>query len=576
METSSVSKGYPKQGLSLFLSNFKTEFGSAKGYDKVALVINFFLPGLGGFLFGVVEESLLAFIGYSVLWALAIYSGIQVAAGAVIINSVTLVVCYIVYIIGIVGIDFISSRNLLEIEKLRQDGTPYEHSFFFGGINKFGQSVAKYWQEVASLYKNGNQKDKVCIVCSYLLMGIPETLYKRVLQGICFLIAQIAAVLYFALGGASQLAGLFTLGGADISKLIYGVMALVILVVFIAIYVSHLKSFKKILNEEKAQKENEGLLGELDALANDKFYTISLFIPIVGALLFTVVPLVFMILTAFTNYSLKNLTGSYLNNITWAGLDSFIRLFSDASSFQDLLSVFGWTMLWAFLATFTCYFGGLFLAMLLNKKCIKGKVIYRSLFVVAMAVPQFVSLLVMKALFLDNGAINQFMISRGWISEGINFWGNEYSAKFLIIMINMWVGIPYYMLLTSGLLLNIPSDLYEAASIEGATGWQKFRYITFPEILFMTTPLLISSFVSNINNFNVIWFLNGGGQKTAIAGTAYNCDILITWLYRITIKTDYDYNLAAALGIIMFIVEAVVSLKVFTNSKAYHQEEEFR
>jgi arabinogalactan oligomer/maltooligosaccharide transport system permease protein len=216
--------------------------------------------------------------------------------------------------------------------------------------------------------------------------------------------------------------------------------------------------------------------------------------------------------------------------------------------------------------------------MLLNKKCIKGKIVYRSLFVIAMALPQFVSLLVVRTMFSDNGPINALLKNWGWITNNITFWETPSLAKTIIIVINMWVGIPYYMLLMSGLLLNIPKDQYEAADIEGASSWQRFTSITFPEIFYMTTPLLITSFVSNINNFNVIYFLNGGGDPATISGTAGSTDILITWLYKLTFKSggQPDYNLAAALGIIMFLISASVSLIVFRRSKAYQQEEEFR
>jgi arabinogalactan oligomer/maltooligosaccharide transport system permease protein len=146
----------------------------------------------------------------------------------------------------------------------------------------------------------------------------------------------------------------------------------------------------------------------------------------------------------------------------------------------------------------------------------------------------------------------------------------------LILFINMWVGIPYYMLLMSGLLINIPKDYYEAATIDGASKWQQFKRITFPNILYMTTPLLITSFVSNINNFNVIYFLtNGGTIANGISNTAYKTDILITWLYTLTMK-KYDYNFGAAIGIVMFIISATISLIVFRKSKAYSSEEEYQ
>ena len=152
-------------------------------------------------------------------------------------------------------------------------------------------------------------------------------------------------------------------------------------------------------------------------------------------------------------------------------------------------------------------------------------------------------------------------------------------AKFLIILINMWMGIPYFMLLISGLLLNIPKDYYEAAEIDGAGKVKSFTKITFPFILFATTPLLITKFVDNINNFNVIWLLtNGGPMGQGTGGVAGGTDIFITWLYKLTM---YDLNVAqydigAAIGIIMFIISSVLSLVIFRNTGAYKKESEFR
>jgi arabinogalactan oligomer/maltooligosaccharide transport system permease protein len=232
---------------------------------------------------------------------------------------------------------------------------------------------------------------------------------------------------------------------------------------------------------------------------------------------------------------------------------------------------------WAFFATFTTYFGGMFLAMFIKKKTFKHQALFRSLFVLTLAVPQFITLRVMYVMFNDFGPINQWLLSQTIITDRILFWSDINLAKTLIILVNMWVGIPYYMLLMSGLLLNIPKDHYEAAAIEGASRWQQFRFITFPHLLFMTSPLLITGFVGNINNFNVIWLLTGGRPLgLGTGGVAGGTDILITWLYKLTMQNNPEYNLGAAIGIIMFIFSSVISLFIFRKSSAYAREEEFQ
>ena len=140
----------------------------------------------------------------------------------------------------------------------------------------------------------------------------------------------------------------------------------------------------------------------------------------------------------------------------------------------------------------------------------------------------------------------------------------------------MWVGIPYYMLLMSGLLINIPKGYYEAAKISGASKWQQFTRITFPNIMFMTAPMLITSFVNNINNFNVIYLLTGGGPNVQeYFGNAGKTDLLITWLFNLAVN-DSNYKLAAVIGIMVFIVVAGLSLVVYNLIPSTRNEEGFQ
>ena len=147
-------------------------------------------------------------------------------------------------------------------------------------------------------------------------------------------------------------------------------------------------------------------------------------------------------------------------------------------------------------------------------------------------------------------------------------------AKIVVIIVNLWVGIPYTILSMSGILMNIPEDLYESARIDGAGPVKTFTSITLPYMLFVTTPQLITQFVGNINNFNVIYLLTGGGPTTEKFYQAGYTDILVTWLFKLTMNSS-DYNLAAAIGIIVFIICAVLSLIVFNSSKSAKDEEAF-
>jgi arabinogalactan oligomer/maltooligosaccharide transport system permease protein len=213
------------------------------------------------------------------------------------------------------------------------------------------------------------------------------------------------------------------------------------------------------------------------------------------------------------------------------------------------------------------------LALIINRKDTKGKGFWRFCFILSIAVPQFVSLLIMRTMLQPQGAINVMLKNAGLITTSLPFWTNPTWAKVTIIIINLWVGIPYTLLQVTGILQNIPSELYEAAKMDGAGPVTIFFKITLPYMLFVTTPYLIASFVGNINNFNVIYLLSGGGP-TNVGDTAGQTDLLVTWLYKLTIDKQY-YNIGAVIGILTFVILTIVTLITYRNSGSYKNEEAF-
>ncbi|MBQ1771254.1 MAG: sugar ABC transporter permease, partial [Clostridia bacterium] len=156
------------------------------------------------------------------------------------------------------------------------------------------------------------------------------------------------------------------------------------------------------------------------------------------------------------------------------------------------------------------------------------------------------------------------------------FWTNATYARILIIVINLWIGIPYTMLIVTGLLMNIPAELYESARIDGANAFQTFRKITLPYMLFVTGPFLLTQFIGNLNNFNVIFLLNQGNPKSLeLAKNAGSTDLLVTWLYKMTIN-DSNYKIAAVIGIMVFLVTAIISLVVYNVLPSVRDEEGFQ
>ena len=344
--------------------------------------------------------------------------------------------------------------------------------------------------------------------------------------------------------------------------------------------------FKNIINAYVLQKmEEEGqhintFREDLKSLVEEKFHITLLTLPVLGVVIFTLIPILLLIFVAFTNYDQQHMPPTEL--FSWVGLSNFINLFGGGGLTTTFgyafVRVLGWTLVWAFFATFTTYIGGILLSLLLNSKKTRWPKMWRTLFIVTIAVPQFVSLLLVRNFFSNGGIVNTicntigltgFLRSIGLVSTSyIPFLSAPGWAHVMIILINIWIGVPYQMLIATGVLMNLPSDQLESARVDGATKFQIFRKITMPYLLFVTGPALITDFVKNINNFNVIYLLTQDVYTTtnqAMANSqAKEVDLLVTWLFRLT-QDYYNYKMASAIGIIVFIICAVFTLVAFNR-----------
>ena len=344
--------------------------------------------------------------------------------------------------------------------------------------------------------------------------------------------------------------------------------------------------FKNVINAYALQKmEEEGqhintFKEDLKSLIEEKFHITLLTLPVLGVVIFTLIPILLLIFVAFTNYDQQHMPPTEL--FSWVGLSNFINLFGGGGLTTTFgyafVRVLGWTLVWAFFATFTTYIGGILLSLLLNSKKTRWPKMWRTLFIVTIAVPQFVSLLLVRNFFSNGGIVNTicqnigltgFLRSIGLVSTSyIPFLSAPGWAHVMIILINIWIGVPYQMLIATGVLMNLPEDQLESARVDGATKFQIFRKITMPYLLFVTGPALITDFVKNINNFNVIYLLTQDVYTTtnqAMANSqAKEVDLLVTWLFRLT-QDYYNYKMASAIGIIVFIICAVFTLVAFNR-----------
>lgn len=474
-------------------------------------------------------------------------------------------------------------------------------AFFTGIIGFFKylpKNVSSFFKKLGDGFKNFGRtfaQGGVRTKLSFFIMGAGNLLRGQIVRGLLFLATQVAYIWYMIKSGASCIAGLRTLGtvqrgwyfdeelGIDVMRengdnsmliLLYGILALFITGVFIAIYLSNISSASEAEKLSKSGAKLPNIKDDIVALLDGKFHKTLLSFPIAGVLIFTIIPLIYMILLAFTNYDKDHQVPA--NLFTWVGLDNFKTMLGTNSVLsQTFWPVLGWTLVWAVFATFLNYVFGIILAMLINKKGIKFKAFYRTLFVLAIAVPQFVSLLVMKNMLAEAGPVNVLLMELGLIESPLPFFTDPTWARVTVILVNLWIGIPYTMLIASGILMNIPDDLYEAARIDGASPFVMFTKITMPYVLFVTTPYLITQFIGNINNFNVIYFLTGGIPATLDYYQAGKTDLLVTWLYKLTVNSR-DYCYASTIGILVFVICSVISLITFRNSQSYNNEEAFQ
>ncbi len=269
----------------------------------------------------------------------------------------------------------------------------------------------------------------------------------------------------------------------------------------------------------------------------------------------------------------ENLLPGYMVPI---GLKNFQRLFASPAFRGPFLRIFAWTIAFALLSVLTTFALGLLIALAFNTPVIIGRKLIRSLLLIPYTLPGIIGVLIWRGMLNPFLGVITLSIENlfGWAPP---FYTDPFWAKVGILLINLWLGYPYMMLISSGALQSIPEDIYDAAAVDGANGWQKFWNITLPLLLVSVGPLLIASFVFNFNNFAVIYpFLEG---KPPMAGTttpAGHTDILISYTYRIAFEggRGADYAYAAAITIVIFIIVAVLTLIQYQFTRRWEEVSE--
>lgn len=429
---------------------------------------------------------------------------------------------------------------------------------------------------------------------SCLVMGLGNLLGGQLIKGILFLAIEVATVIFLVRpgGGLYWISMLPSLGDRPMQEiwneekciyeyvigdnsqliLLYGIASICVIILFLIMWQASVRSGYLALSNKKAGRHVNRFTEDIKSLFNENIHKLLMTLPTLCLFVFTILPLFYMMSMAFTNFSKE---GDHLILFDWVGLKNFLSIFDANSTVgKQFWSVLTWTLTWAVLATFLNFFFGTFVAILINRPSIRGKNFFRGCLSMTIAVPQFVSLMVVRSMFMPEGIVNQMLQNANLISTRLPFLTNATWARTFVIIVNLWVGIPYTIMQVTGILKNIPGDLYEAARLDGANAFQQFKNITLPYMLFVMTPYLITQFTGNINNFNVIYLLTRG-EPLGVGNTAGATDLFVTWLYKLSVDQQ-KYNLAAVVGIFTFLVLATVSLITYRSSGSYKNEEAFK
>src|SRR5690625_3408062 len=434
------------------------------------------------------------------------------------------------------------------------------------GGNPLGQNDNKFQ----------NHNPNIATVLSIIFAGLGQLYNRRFLKGFIFILLEIATLITFLDSINYGIWGLRTLGtipGTDhsIRLLVFGVLALIGTAILITLYIFNVMDARKQANKIKEGWTPKGMKEAIKSFYDSAFpYIMTL----PGLLLMTFVvifPLLFSVLLAFTNYNLYN--SPPRNLLDWVVFVNFKELVTVPIWQDTFVSVLAWTVVWTVIATTLQIAVGLFLALIVNDSRIKFKKLIRTIFILPWAVPAVVTILIFSAMFNDDfGAINRDIIIPLFGGDGIPWLSNPLYARSAIILIPSWLGFPFIFALFTGVLQSISKDWYEAADVDGGSRFLKFRFITFPHILFATAPLLIMQYAQNFNNFNIMYLFNEGGPPVRNQN-AGGTDILISWVYKLTFDTN-NYAMAAVISLIMGLIISGFAFYHFRQTKSFKEDGE--
>ena len=412
---------------------------------------------------------------------------------------------------------------------------------------------------------------------TFLIPGLAQAINKQYIKAIIMFFATLYIYLMaipYSLGYGNYkgdgIAGLITLaanGGRldrSIIFMIEGILAIFLLLIGIFLMFICFKDANKVEKDTIKGSRYKSWIETKQTVFEDGFPYLVLSPAAIITVFIVCIPVVTTILLAFTGMGPDTQA-----KFGWEELKNYKMIFLGEGMIGAIFwRILGWTIVWTIGATTLAIALGFILAIVLNNDRIKGKVLFRSIYLLPWAVPAFISILFFSILFADGGTVVNSL--REIFGANFSIKNDPFVIRVVLICIQAWLGSAYIFLLSTGVLQSINAELYEAADIDGATSFKKLTKITVPLVLFQTAPLLVGQYTFNFNNFSIIALFNDGGpfNPTKYGNLAGSSDLLISYIFKLTMNSQYQ-AIGATITVIISVVLIIIAYIGYRNTDAF-------
>lgn len=416
--------------------------------------------------------------------------------------------------------------------------------------------------------------------CTFLVPGLGQLLNKQYIKSIIMFFATIyiyMAAIPYALGYGNYkgegIAGLVTLA-AEAGKLdrsiifmIEGILAIFLVIIALLLMYMSFKDINIVEKDTIKGTRYRSWTETRQTIFEDGFPYLVISPALIVTIFIVFIPVLTTILLSFTGMAPDTQA-----KFGWEGIANYKMIILGEGMVGSIFwKILTWTFIWTIGATTLAVGLGFILAIVLNNDRIKGKALFRSIYLLPWAVPSFITIMFFSILLTDNGSAVTFL--QGIFGPNFSIKNDPFTSRMTLICIQAWLGSAYVFLLSTGVLQSINSELYEAADIDGATNFKKLAKITVPLVLFQTAPLLVGQYVFNFNNFGVIYLFNSGGpfDPTQYGNLAGSTDLLISYIYKLTMENQYQ-ALGAAITVIISIALMAMAYVGYRNTDAFRRD----